>query len=175
METARLDVAILLGSDTDKPAFENSKMTDILDACGVSYEVSTLSGDRNDEELGPFCQQKLEEGVKVFIAIAGLINVLGGAVEAKIKWTRPVLAVGLGGETLGGLASLFSITFKPRGTPVAGMGMDKHGLCNAAWFAAQIVALTDAGVARRFDDAVNANLPPVRIGWLKSRQRQEGA
>lgn len=164
----RFDVAILIGSDTDKQAFLDSKMTEVFVGCGVRYEVSTISADRNDEDLTSFCQQKIDQGVKVFVAVAGLLNILAGSIVVKTKLSRPVIGVGLGGGSLAGQASLFSLTFKPRGTPVATTGLDKHGLINAAWFACQIVALTDIRVAHDLLVHSAVTTPVTSIGWESS-------
>ena len=171
----RFDLAILVGSDNDKPAITDSKMTEVLDVCGIAYDVSVISGDRNFEDLGPFCQEKLGQGVMVFIAIAGLTNVLAGLVTANIKLVRPVIGVALGGSnTLAGQASLASITFKPRGTPVAAAGIDKHGLVNAALLACQMIALQNPQVAESFANYVATNTPKVQLGWVSKPRLTEG-
>lgn len=171
MVSKRFDVAILLGSENDKDAFNASGMTGVLEDCGVYYEVSVISADRNEEQLGAFCQEKIKQGVKVFIAVAGLVNALAGLVVAKTKLTRPVIGVGLGGNTLAGEASLFSLTFKPRGAPLAATGLDKHGLVNAALLSVQILALCYPVIASKLEAYVSSKTPKVEIGWFSNEQK----
>ncbi|MGC1580564.1 MAG: AIR carboxylase family protein, partial [Candidatus Acidiferrales bacterium] len=50
---------------------------------------------------------------------------------------------------LNGMDSLLAVVQMPAGIPVATMAIDKAGAVNAAILAAQIIGLSDAGVAKR--------------------------
>ena len=63
--------------------------------------------------------------------------------------TVPVIGVPIQTKALGGMDSLLSIVQMPAGIPVATMAI--NGAKNAGLFAAQILALTDAGLAAKLD------------------------
>ncbi len=154
------DVVIILGSETDAKDFWASKMTDVLDACGVSWVVYVCSAHRNDEELGNLCIGRVQRNSHVFIAMAGMLGVLAGAIIAKIKAARPVIGVALrGAGSLEDMASLMAVTMTPRGIPVLCSGFGKHGMINAALAAVQIVARSNDQVQVKLDVYVHANTP----------------
>jgi 5-(carboxyamino)imidazole ribonucleotide mutase len=77
------------------------------------------------------------------------------------KTTRPVLGVPLSASALGGMDALLATVQMPPGFPVGTLALDKVGARNAAWMAAQILALHDPALAERiaakrqgFKDAV---------------------
>ena len=55
----------------------------------------------------------------------------------------------LANTALGGADALYATVQMPAGVPVATMALDKAGARNAAIFAAQILALSDAALAER--------------------------
>jgi 5-(carboxyamino)imidazole ribonucleotide mutase len=63
------------------------------------------------------------------------------------KTTLPVIGVPVQSKSLSGLDSLLSIAQMPAGVPVATMAIG--GAANAALFAARVLALRDAELARR--------------------------
>lgn len=91
------------------------------------------------------------DGVQVFICAAGLAAHLAGAVAAKT--IRPVLGIPVTGSALGGWDALLATVQMPPGFPVGTLALDKVGARNAAWLAAQILALHDPELAQRIRDA----------------------
>jgi 5-(carboxyamino)imidazole ribonucleotide mutase len=63
----------------------------------------------------------------------------------------PVLGVPMESASLKGLDSLLSMVQMPGGVPVATFAIGKPGAINAALFAAAILALSDARIARALD------------------------
>ena len=63
--------------------------------------------------------------------------------------TLPVVAVPMATTVLSGIDSLLSSVQMPAGVPVAAMAIDKPGAINAAIFAAEILATSDAETAQR--------------------------
>ena len=63
------------------------------------------------------------------------------------KTIKPVLGVPLTASPLGGMDALLATLQMPPGFPVGTLALDKVGAKNAAWLAAQIIALHDEAVA----------------------------
>jgi len=87
-----------------------------------------------------------KRGLKVIIAGAGGAAHLPGMTAAMT--TLPVLGVPVESHALKGMDSLLSIVQMPGGVPVATFAIGKPGAINAALFAASIVGLENAGVAK---------------------------
>ncbi len=136
-------VAILMGSDSDLPVVEKSMET--LAALGIEYEVHVYSAHRTPEQSREFSQKARERGFGVVIAAAGKAAHLAGAVAANT--TLPVIGIPIKSSTLDGLDALLSTVQMPAGMPVATVAID--GAVNAALLAAQILSVSDEGVAER--------------------------
>ena len=76
-----------------------------------------------------------------------MANHLAGAVAART--ILPVIGVPLDASPLGGLDALLSTVQMPPGVPVATVAVGAAGAKNAAWLAAQILALDDEELAGR--------------------------
>ena len=141
----RLDVAIMMGSKSDlgtmKPA------ADVLASLGLVVETRVLSAHRTPEETAAFVKEAGRRGVKAFICGAGGAAHLAGAVAAHTL--RPVIGVPVAGGSLGGMDSLLSTVQMPPGMPVATVAIG--GAENAGLLAAQIIALSDPGLAGRLE------------------------
>jgi 5-(carboxyamino)imidazole ribonucleotide mutase len=87
-------------------------------------------------------------GIKVIIAAAGMAAALPGVIAANT--TVPVIGVPVKGSVLDGMDALFSIIQMPPGIPVATVAI--NGAMNAAILAVQILAQSDAELARAFAD-----------------------
>jgi 5-(carboxyamino)imidazole ribonucleotide mutase len=105
--------------------------------------------------------------MKVIIAAAGGAAHLAGVVAAHT--TLPVLGVPMPSKHLGGLDSLLSTVQMPKGIPVATLAIGEAGAANAGLFAVAILALSDAGIAKKLDefrakqtDAV-LKAPPLKL------------
>ena len=138
-------VGIVMGSESDRPTMQ--RCFEVLDGYGVPHEVVVRSAHRDPEGCREWATSAEARGLKVLIAAAGGAAHLPGVVAA---WTDlPVVGVPVPTAHLGGQDSLYSIVQMPAGIPVATMAIGEAGARNAAWFAARILGLADAGVAGR--------------------------
>ena len=145
MPTATPPVAIIMGSRSDWPTMK--KAADALDALGVAYEAKVVSAHRTPQRLVEFSTGAQAAGYKVIIAGAGGAAHLPGMVASMT--ILPVLGVPVQSKSLNGLDSLLSIVQMPGGVPVATLAIGEAGAKNAGLLAAQILALSDAGLAQR--------------------------
>jgi 5-(carboxyamino)imidazole ribonucleotide mutase len=136
-------VAVLMGSDSDLPAMQNTM--DTLDKLGVSWEVRITSAHRTPEATRIYVRDADSRGCAVFIAAAGLAAHLAGAVASQTL--KPVIGVPMEGGPLRGEDALLSTVQMPGGIPVACVAIGKTGAKNAAYLAAQILAVSDEGLA----------------------------
>jgi 5-(carboxyamino)imidazole ribonucleotide mutase len=138
-------VAIVMGSSNDWEVMQHAARQ--LKDFGVSYEARALSAHRTPELLAEYVKQCVEGGTQCFIAGAGGAAHLAGVIAALT--TLPVLAVPIPTKHLGGLDSLLSMVQMPKGIPVATFAIGDGGSANAGLFAAAILALNDAALAKR--------------------------
>jgi 5-(carboxyamino)imidazole ribonucleotide mutase len=141
-------VAVLMGSDSDLPVMQAT--LEVLDKLGVPYEVRVTSAHRTPQATHEYVTDADRRGCAVFIAAAGLAAHLAGAVAAATL--RPVIGVPLDAGPLQGMDSLLSTVQMPGGIPVACVAIGKAGAKNAAYLAAQILALSDDGLRTRLDE-----------------------
>lgn len=141
-------IAIFMGSKSDEATVR--PCADVLDKLGVSYTFTITSAHRTPERTARLIAELEEAGVQVFICAAGLAAHLAGAVAAKT--IRPVLGIPISASSLGGWDALLATVQMPPGFPVGTLALDKVGARNAAWLAAQILALNDTGLAQRIRD-----------------------
>lgn len=138
-------VAVLMGSDSDLPVMESTMKT--LESLGVPYEVKITSAHRTPDNTRVYITDADARGCGVFIAAAGLAAHLAGTVAAHT--CKPVIGVPLAAGALQGMDSLLSTVQMPPGIPVACVAIGDAGARNAAFLAAQILALSDAELAAR--------------------------
>ena len=138
-------VIIVMGSRSDWPTMK--KAADALDALGVAYEAKVVSAHRTPQRLVQFSTGAQAAGYKVIIAGAGGAAHLPGMVASMT--ILPVLGVPVQSKALNGLDSLLSIVQMPGGVPVATLAIGEAGAKNAGLLAAQILALSDEGLAQR--------------------------
>lgn len=138
-------VLILIGSESDRATMEKTVKT--LDELGISSHLEVASAHRTPLKVSTMVRDGEKNGVKVFVAAAGMAAHLAGAVAANT--TRPVIGVPLSGSALNGMDSLLSTVQMPKGIPVATVAIGEHGAINAGFLAAQIIALGDAAVATK--------------------------
>jgi 5-(carboxyamino)imidazole ribonucleotide mutase len=134
-----------MGSRSDWPTMK--KAADALDALGVAYEAKVVSAHRTPQRLVEFSTGAQAAGHKVIIAGAGGAAHLPGMVASMTL--LPVLGVPVQSKALNGLDSLLSIVQMPGGVPVATLAIGEAGAKNAGLLAAQILALSDPGLAER--------------------------
>ena len=127
-----------MGSESDKEIMKSAN--NILADFKISFQSHILSAHRAPNYLHSKMKEWNEQGVKVFIAAAGLAAHLPGVVASLT--TRPVIGVPLKSETslMSGLDSLCSIVQMPSGVPVATVGVNNAS--NAAWLALQILGIS---------------------------------
>ncbi len=140
-------VAILMGSETDRPIMEAA--LPYLDHFQVPYEVHILSAHRNPGQVARFASGARENGFGVLVAGAGMAAHLAGAVKAHS--TLPVIGVPLPGGVADGLDALLSTVQMPKGVPVATVSVGKAGAINAAVLAVEILALDDLALHERLE------------------------
>lgn len=138
-------VAVIMGSDSDLPVVE--KAFAVLKEYGVPFEARVMSAHRTPEAVQTFVGSARENGFGVVIACAGMAAHLAGVCAAAT--TLPVIGVPVKGGMLDGLDALLSTVQMPPGFPVATVACDKAGARNAAWMAAQILALGDDALRAR--------------------------
>jgi len=138
-------VGIVGGSRSDFPVLEQAVA--MLDRLGVPNELRVVSAHRSPDHLYRYAETAAGRGLRVIIAGAGGAAHLPGMLAAKT--TLPVIGVPMPTKALDGLDSLLSIVQMPRGIPVATVAIGNAE--NAALLAAQILALSDAALARRIE------------------------
>ncbi len=141
-------VAIFMGSKSDEATVR--PCADVLEKLGVDFTFTVTSAHRTPERTARLVRELEEAGVQVFICAAGLAAHLAGAVAAKT--IRPVLGIPVSASSLGGWDALLATVQMPPGFPVGTLALDKVGARNAAWLAAQILALHDPALANRILD-----------------------
>lgn len=147
-------VAILMGSDSDFGVM--SKAISVLKKFEIPVEVHVYSAHRTPEKVAEFASNAEDNGFGVIIAGAGMAAALAGVVAGHT--TLPVIGVPLKSNALEGVDALLSTVMMPSGIPVATVAID--GSKNAAYLAAQILAISDEELAKKV---------------LESRQKQSAA
>lgn len=137
-------VSIIMGSTSDLPVME--KAAQLLNDMHVPFEINALSAHRTPEAVEQFAKQAAGRGIRVIIAAAGMAAALPGVIAANT--TLPVIGVPIKGSVLDGVDALYSIIQMPPGIPVATVAI--NGAMNAAILAIQILALSNAELARTF-------------------------
>jgi len=141
-------VGIVMGSESDLPLMTEAAQT--LKKFGVPFEIEISSAHRSPARTSEYARTAIARGLKVLIVAAGGAAHLGGVIAAET--TLPVIGVPIPSTTLQGLDSLLSIVQMPAGVPVACTAIGKPGATNAAIFAVEILALSDAALALRLAD-----------------------
>ena len=147
-------VAILMGSDSDFGVM--SKTVSVLKEFEIPVEVHVYSAHRTPEKVAEFASKAKDNGFGVIIAGAGMAAALAGVVAGHT--TLPVIGVPLKSNALEGVDALLSTVMMPSGIPVATVAID--GSKNAAYLAAQILAISDEELATKV---------------LENRQKQSAA
>lgn len=140
-------VAVIMGSASDLPVVE--KAVNKLREFGVPYEVHVYSAHRTPNEAKSFSQSARENGFGVIIAAAGMAAHLAGAIAANT--TLPVIGIPVKSTNLDGIDALLSTVQMPSGMPVATVAI--NGAVNAALLSIQILAVEDASLAEKLQQA----------------------
>ena len=139
-------VGIVMGSDSDLPIIQ--KTVDTLKDLDIPFEVHVYSAHRTPVEARDFALSARSNGFGVLIAAAGMAAHLAGAIAANS--TLPVIGIPCKGPVLDGMDALLATVQMPTGIPVATVAI--NGGANAALLAAQILAVSDADLAKKLDD-----------------------
>lgn len=132
-----MKIWIFMGSKSDKEVMTNAE--EILKKESIPFETFIHSAHREPEKIRALLAKAKEENIVAIIAGAGLAAHLPGFIASQTD--IPVLGVPLPASTLGGIDSMLSIAQMPSGVPVACFGIGKHGVKNAAIFAARLYHL----------------------------------
>jgi 5-(carboxyamino)imidazole ribonucleotide mutase len=154
------EVVILMGSASDWKHLQG--MVAILRKLGITFDVHVSSAHRTPARTIALVQSAEAAGCRAFICAAGMAAHLAGVVAAQT--TRPVLGVPLPGGVLDGVDALLSTVQMPAGIPVATFAVGPAGACNAAVFAAQIVAGDRPEVRESLDALRRDGEEKVRAG-----------
>ena len=133
-----------MGSDSDFPVMK--KALDVLREFDVEYEVLLASAHRTPAVIREFVTAAREKGFDCIIAGAGAAAHLPGVIASFT--TLPVIGVPIDATSLKGMDALLAIVQMPSGMPVATMAI--NGAKNAALFALQIGAVSDAVLAEKY-------------------------
>ena len=136
-------VLIMMGSDSDLAVMQEA--ADMLDRFGVPCEIRVSSAHRSPHRTAKLATEAAGRGVRVIIAGAGMAAHLAGVVASST--ILPVIGVPMPGGALNGVDALYATVQMPGGIPVATMAIGKAGAKNAAIFAVQVLALSDARLA----------------------------
>ena len=151
-----MSVAIVMGSDSDLDIV--SKAFSVLEDFGVPYTKNVFSAHRTPDKVLELISSSENNGVKVFIAAAGMAAHLAGVIAAHT--TKPVIGIPVSSGSLSGFDSLLSTVQMPPGIPVATVAVGSAGAKNAAILAVQILATDD-------------NVLASKLHEFKSKMREE--
>ena len=140
-------VAVIMGSDSDWPVVKAACTQ--LKEFGIPYEAHILSAHRTPAAAAEFAKTAREKDFGVLICAAGMAAHLAGAFAANT--TLPVIGIPMKGGAMDGLDALLATVQMPSGIPVATVAL--NGAKNAAVLAAQILAVSDDGLAAKLDEA----------------------
>ena len=141
-------VSVVLGSDSDMPIFDEIKS--VFDSFGIEFDKRIISAHRTPELLTDYVKSAGKNGIKIFIAVAGMSAALPGVVASLT--TRPVIGVPAykDGNPFMGIDSLLSIVQMPPGVPVAAVSV--NGGKNAALLALRILSIEDENIISKLLD-----------------------
>lgn len=137
-------IGIIMGSQSDLVVMKEA--AEILELLEVPFEVDIVSAHRTPKRMFEYAESAASRGIKVIIAGAGGAAHLPGMVASVT--TLPVIGVPVkSSNSIDGWDSVLSILQMPAGVPVATVAL--NGARNAGILAAQIIALSNAGVAEK--------------------------
>ncbi|MHB1132741.1 MAG: 5-(carboxyamino)imidazole ribonucleotide mutase [Chloroflexota bacterium] len=139
-------VAVIMGSPSDMGFMQQT--ADTLQSLGIEAEVQVMSAHRTPDLVREYATTAAERGIEVLIAGAGAAAHLPGVLAS---WSPlPVIGVPLPTSDLKGVDALLAIVQMPSGVPVATVAVGAAGAKNAAYLAAQMLALKYPEVAAAY-------------------------
>ncbi len=136
-------VSIIMGSKSDYEIMKHC--ADTFEKFDVKYEIVISSAHRSPERTKNYIKEAEEKGAVAFIAAAGMAAHLAGALAAGT--TKPVIGVPMKGGAMDGMDAMLSTVQMPAGMPVGTVALGRSGAVNAAYFAMQILAISDKELA----------------------------
>ena len=140
-------VAIVMGSDSDRPIVDKAAQT--LRQYGVPFEVHVSPAHPTGEVAGKFAREAAGNNIGVIIAAAGKAAHLAGAMAANT--VLPVIGLPIKSSNLDGMDALLSTVQMPSGIPVATVAID--GAVNAALLSIQMLALSEPELMEKLQTA----------------------
>ena len=140
-------VSVIMGSISDWPTMKEAVA--ILEQFEVTVETHIISAHRMPTEMATYAANAREAGVDVIIAGAGGAAHLPGMVAAQT--TLPVIGVPMKTKALNGVDSLLSIVQMPAGVPVGTVAIGEAGAKNAAYYALQMLSITNQTLATQLE------------------------
>ena len=147
-------VGIIMGSDSDLPVVE--KAIKVLKDFEIPFEVHIYSAHRTPEQAREFAVSARANGYGALICAAGMAAHLAGAIAANT--TIPVIGIPIK-SSLEGMDALLATVQMPSGIPVATVAI--NGAANAAFLAAEIIAVSDDDLAKKLDARRKADAEAV--------------
>src|SRR5580692_9782480 len=138
-------VGVVMGSRNDYAVMRRA--VEVLTEFNVAHEVRVVSAHRTPDLLFEYAEKAVGRGLRVIIAGAGGAAHLPGILAAKT--VVPVLGVPISATALQGMDALLSIVQMPKGIPVGTLAIGAAGAANAALLAVEILATTDAALAKK--------------------------
>lgn len=136
-----------MGSSSDEPVVQAT--IDVLEDLGIDYEVRVMSAHRRPKAVMEYAVSARDRGIEVLIGAAGGSAALPGVLAA---WsTLPVIGIPLASSELGGSDALTAIAQMPPGVPVACVAVGSWGARNAAYLAAEILALKHESIRESYE------------------------
>ena len=136
-------VSIIRGSKSDYEIMKHC--ADTFERFNVKYEMIISSAHRSPARTKTYIKEAEEKGAVAFIAAAGMAAHLAGALAAGT--TKPVIGVRMKGGAMDGMDAMLSTVQMPAGMPVGTVALGRSGAINAAYFAMQILAISDSELA----------------------------
>jgi 5-(carboxyamino)imidazole ribonucleotide mutase len=136
-------VSIIMGSKSDYEIMKHC--SDTFERFNVKYEIIISSAHRSPARTKTYIAEAEEKGAVAFIAAAGMAAHLAGALAAGT--TKPVIGVPMKGGAMDGMDAMLSTVQMPAGMPVGTVALGRSGAVNAAYFAMQILAISDNELA----------------------------
>ncbi len=138
-------VGVVLGSHSDLETMR--RCVEQLASFGIAHEVRVISAHRSPDASHEYAASAVRRGLKVIIAGAGMSATLAGVLASKTH--LPVIGVPVSSGPLAGVDAFVSTLQMPPGVPVGCMSIGAAGATNAALFAAEILAISDAKLAKK--------------------------
>jgi len=136
-------VSIIMGSKSDYEIMKHC--SDTLERFNVKYEIIISSAHRSPARTKTYIAEAEAKGAVAFIAAAGMAAHLAGALAAST--TKPIIGVPMKGGAMDGMDAMLSTVQMPAGMPVGTVALGRSGAINAAYFAMQILAISDNELA----------------------------